>query len=143
MALSQEALLMLGLWRKAGKSEEPLELVLPTKADATRMRFALYNAAKPIRTGKQVDAEVLAAVESLSVRAVENKVIFAKKSASALIEAALAALGEDGVEGALVKPKTPLEVAAETSLQSVLGRLAENEPKPEPTRATPYYRREG
>lgn len=143
MALSQEQTVMLGLWRKALREGE-LELVLPTKSDALRMRFSLYNAMRLVRTGKLVDPELTAAAEQFSIRVEDRVVKFFPKTAGALMDVALKALGGVVPEA----PKTAEEAEVEGSLGRLLQRLGSdgtgesNPPSDGPARpATPYYKR--
>lgn len=145
MKVSQEVLAMQGLWRRALAREEGLSVALPTKSDATRMRFALYNAVRGVRKGDIVDPELLRATEELAVRVgVDGKgkpcVTFVKKSNGVLLAAALDALGGDLPAPAPTAEEVALGGVAERL--SALSKEVSGEAAPaEPARVTPYYKR--
>lgn len=50
--MDEQKALLHGLWRKAAQSDGPIELPCQTESNAKRMRFALYNAVRDVRSGK-------------------------------------------------------------------------------------------
>lgn len=66
--MDEQKKLLQGLWRKAFLAEEPVLIPCKTEANATRLRFSLYNAVRTIRSGKQqVDETLQQATENVSV----------------------------------------------------------------------------
>ena len=57
--MDKQKLLIQALWRKARMEKEPLRLDCKTQSKAIRMRFALYNAVKHVRSGLQPADEAL------------------------------------------------------------------------------------
>ena len=64
---TKEHLILHAVWRKAFNDGQ---LTIPVKSasDATRLRFSLYNAVRPVREGKVVAPDLLQAVQECSVR---------------------------------------------------------------------------
>ena len=139
--LTQQQLTLLGVWRQAFRAGGRFELALPSKSDAVRMRFALYNAIRPIRLGTLVDEELAQACQDLSVRVEGSMVFLEEKSTSAIMQAAMAALGGQLPEGAA--PKQALEIAADESLKKLMGIMESTDQPDTVGRVTPYYTREG
>lgn len=66
--MDEQKQLLQGLWRKAFRQGTALEIPCKTESNATRMRFALYNAVRGVRAGKEkVDDLLKLAVENCSV----------------------------------------------------------------------------
>ena len=150
---------MQSLWRKAIGQNEPLKIRCASLADARRLRFALYNAVREFREGRDgrpprraADPELRRAVEECTVLFDQDDarvVVMQTKASSSMMQAALAALGADAPAGL-----DEVQMAAEVSAEEVrrkLGALAEgpapamhSEPTPAATplhRTTSYYTR--
>ena len=115
--------IMLGIWREAGRSEDGVTIPCESVANATRLRFALYNALKPIKAGKQVaDSALLHAIKSCSLSFTEDKLglVVRPKVATVLGKSMLAALAGKGV-------KTVEEYLLEESAARIMGVMAEPE----------------
>ncbi len=87
--------IMLGIWREAGRSEEGVTIPCESVTNATRLRFALYNALKPIKSGKQVaDSALQHAIKTCSLSYTEDKsgLVIKPKIATTLSKSMLAAL---------------------------------------------------
>lgn len=146
--MDQQKSVLQGLWRKAGRQDEPLEIACASNADAKRLRFALYNAVrefKPTPKGdpakKLADPALQMALDKCSVSFHEQDssiIIIRQKTSSAMMQAAMAVLGEERI-------LDEMDVAAEASFALVQKKLAEpqepGEYVPGTPRVTPYYTR--
>jgi len=136
---TKEHLILHAVWRKAFNDGQ---LTIPVKSasDATRLRFSLYNAVRPVREGKVVAPDLLQAVQECSVRIEGLSVVVQLKANTELMQAISDALG--GVEGleaaAEVIPTSAEAQAVEESQRKLLEKLGQDAA---PTRSTPYYTR--
>lgn len=150
--INNEVSVMQALWRVAYRKGKH-EILLPTLSDCRRIRFALYNAMRPVRQGKLVDPELAAAAEECSISIEGTTLVIQAKSRTAAMSAVLASLGGE-VEALLQEsPKTAEETEIEASQARLLQQLGNAEGKevspatdsPLPpaagTRVTPYYTR--
>lgn len=129
------------IWRKAWLSQEPLRIACPTESDAAQLRFALYNAVRPIRLGKKTADPALAeAIEGCSIsldREDPRVLILRKKLDSAVVGVLQNVLGDTPI-------LTEEEQVVAASEAKFLAKLAETpEPEAAPVvRTNPYYTRE-
>ena len=148
---TKEQLLLQALWRKAAR-EGRVEVKLKSKADATRLRFSLYNAVRLVREGKVVDEELRAAVEDCSIGLEGAVLTLQQKAQTAYFQVIAGVLGDDGIAEALAAPNpvsadsAPVTGAPE-DLAAMHERLAKEFGQPtaaEPSapRSTPYSTRE-
>lgn len=148
---TKEQLLLQALWRKAAR-EGRVEVKLKSKADATRLRFSLYNAVRLVREGKVVDEELRAAVEDCSIGLEGAVLTLQQKAQTAYFQVIAGVLGDDGVAEALAAPNpVSADIAPAAGngedLAAMQERLAKEfangqgveQPAP---RSTPYYTRE-
>lgn len=87
--------IMLSIWREAGKSPEGITIPCSTEGNAKRMRFALYNAVKPIKTGKLPgDGQLKQAIATCSLSFTPDKrgLVIRPKITTELNQSLLAAL---------------------------------------------------
>lgn len=145
--MNNESSVMQALWRKAYRDGRH-EIVLTSASDCRRIRFALYNAVRPVRQGKLVDEELAAAAEECSVSIEGTKLIIQAKSQTPAMAAVLESLGREAKKLLEPEPMTAEDAAIAASQERLLSALAAPEaspvaeaiaPKP---RVTPYYTRE-
>lgn len=145
--MDEQKALLQGLWRKAFGQDEPLEIPCKTASNATRMRFALYNAVRGVRTGKdKVDDLLRQAAENCSIGFhPEDKTILVmhRKVMTEMMQTIAGILG-DSPE--LKKTDEQMEVEASQAL--LMKKLSEGVSADQPTaadvglpRVTPYYTR--
>lgn len=145
--MDEQKKLLQGLWRKAFLHHEELRVPCKTKANATKLRFSLYNAVRKVRTGKEpADKELLQAVENCTIGFApddETVVLIQKKVMTDLMQAIIGIVGDDPN---LLKSEEDIEIA--NSQESFLKKL--NDPSQGLTerdlglpRSTPYYTRKG
>lgn len=154
--MDQQKAMMHALWRKAIRQEVPVRIPCGTAAKASKMRFALYNSVRNVRSGKeQSDAALLDALENCSVFFEEKDksvLVIGRKVASEMMQTIAGILGEE--KGLL---KSSEEIKMEELWRSAMGKVAEKVaegaaegvkgksvdiglPSAVP-RATPYYTR--
>ena len=144
---TKEQLLMHGIWRKAAR-EGKLELTLPTKADAVRLRFGLYNSVRAVREGKVLDEELRTAAEDCMISLVDDvKVVVQLKARTAFMQAIAGALGDDLEQALAASAPVSADSAQEASeLAAMQERLAkefgQTDQEQSAPRSTPYYTRE-
>lgn len=136
---TKEHLILHAVWRKAFATGR-LEIPVKSASDATRLRFSLYNAVRPVREGKVVSPDLLQAVEECSVRIEGLAVVVQLKASSELMQAIADSLGgEAELSAALNVVPTDAEAhAIEDSQKKLLEKLEQDAT---PTRVTPYYTR--
>ena len=134
---SPDQLLLHRIWRKAFRDGEMI-IDLPTPSDAMKLRFALYNAVRPVRQGKAVDEELLKAAESCLINIAGSVLTVQSKSLMPFMQAVTAALGEEvSAEQPVPLTQEEAEIAAsEERLKALL-----DTPEQAPERVTPYYTR--
>lgn len=144
--MNEQKALLQALWRKAARMEEPLRIPCGSPGEATRLRFALYNAVKDIRKPKEgftPEPELQAAVQNCSVSfdPEDKKVLLLQRQVVTGMMATLKGLlGPEGMaEETLVGPESLSP--EEESQRRLLEMLQEPEPEPAPARSTPYYTR--
>ena len=145
--MDEQKKLLQGLWRKAWLQGEPLVVPCKTEANAVRIRFALYNAVRAVRTGKQqADNDLQQAVENCSVGFVSGdraKLVIQKKVMTELMQT-IAELVGDSPEVL----KSDEDMAMERSQAVLMEKLSGGAPGLSPQdlglpRSTPYYTRGG
>lgn len=145
--MDEQKALLQGLWRKAFGQDEPLTIPCKTASNATRMRFALYNAVRGVRTGKdKVDDLLRRATENCSIGFdPEDKsiLIMQKKVMTEMMQTVAGILGD-----APELKKSDEQMEAEASLALLTKKLNEGVSADQPTavdvglpRVTPYYTR--
>lgn len=145
--MDKQKQVMQGLWRRAGRMTEALEIKCKTISDARRMRFALYNAVREFKPD-QKDGKAPKAADSALQHAIDNcsvsfksgeptTVLLRQKVATDLMMSALEALGDEAL-------LDEMDVAASASADAVMKKLAEEgqvEVNANLPRTTPYYTR--
>lgn len=139
--MSKEQTALQHLWVKAYR-ETVVTLNLPTAADARRLRFALYNAVRPVKEGRQEWPELLEAAEGCQIELDGERLSIRSRLSTAGMQAVLSALGvgEEELTGPETLPAQP-EGNIGQSL-SRLSRLMKETPPTEAPRSTPFYKRE-
>lgn len=146
-----ESAALQAVWRVALRTGRH-EIVLRDAMECQRVRFALYNAIRPVRTGKLVDAELSEAAAECTVLTEGSTLAVQRRTDTPAMQAVLASL--EGIEGLEEVAKTPEEVEVERSqarLQELLGiggagagegegQVSADSPVPG-ARTTPYYSR--
>ena len=87
--------IMLSIWREAGRDAKGVTIPCSTEANAKRMRFALYNAVKPVKAGRlAADSALKEAITTCSLSFTEDKkgLVIRPKVATELSQALLGAL---------------------------------------------------
>ena len=155
--MDKQKLLLQGLWRKAGASPEALRLPCRTRGEALRLRFALYNAVRKVREGKEPADEALTrALEEITLSFEDDAqtvLVMDQKVRSGMMQVVVAALGPQAVEGVSPVPatsqapalspflKTPEQIEEERSLERLREKLAAVTVAPPARTANPYYTR--
>ena len=119
--IQSEQDIMLSVWREAGRSQEGVVIPCESEANAKRLRFALYNAIKPVKTGRlAADTALKHAIANCSLSFTEDKMglHIRPKVATTLNKALLAAL-----EGKVIAS------TEELLLGEAFGRLSEIVPE--------------
>lgn len=96
MEISKSMAIFHECWRLANQGEEPKVLQCATVAAAARMRFAMYNAVKPYRSGKrEADPELAEAILNCSISLTPDKtgVIMGRKLDTEMSRMLLEAVG--------------------------------------------------
>lgn len=131
------------LWKTAGKNDKPLKIPCGDESSAARLRFALYNAVKPVKTGKLVDKELLDAATncSISYEQGDKTTLVIQQKIMAGLMPMLQTLVDPGV---IVSgpAKTQEEIEIEESLKRTLDKVNGLVESSEAVRKTPYYTRE-
>lgn len=156
--MDQQKMLLQSLWRRAYQSPEPIRVPCGTKSDAIKLRFALYNAVRLVRSGKEPADEVLKeAVENVSIGAEGEKqevLVLQLRTLSKTLQTVAGILSGEVAPGAsafgpafLLPPevKTGEQLLVEASqerLQSLLATPDEEGGAAKPSRVTHYYTRE-
>lgn len=160
--MDKQKLLLQGLWRKAGASPEALRLPCRTRGEALRLRFALYNAVRKVREGKEPADEALTrALEEVTLSfedAAQTVLVMEQKVRTGMMQVVVAALGPQA-EGVSPVPadsqgpttvataapspflKTPEQIEEERSLERLREKLAAAAAVPSARAANPYYTR--
>lgn len=150
--MDQQKAMMHALWRKAIRQEVPVRIPCGTAAKASKMRFALYNSVRNVRSGKeQSDAALLDALENCSVFFEEKDksvLVIGRKVASEMMQTIAGILGE---EKGLLKSseeikmeelqRSAVEKVAEGAAEGVKGKSVDIGLPSAVPRATPYYTR--
>ena len=87
--------IMLSIWREAGRTNEGVTIPCSSEANARRMRFALYNAIKPVKSGRlAADTALKEAVATCSLGFTADKcgLVIRPKVATELSQALIGAL---------------------------------------------------
>lgn len=154
--MDEQKALLQGLWRKAFRQDTPLEIPCKSETNARKMRFALYNAVRGVKTGKEkVDENLKEAVENCSVGFApddKTRLVIQRKVMTEMMQIVSEILGED----ATVCVKTEKEMEVEASITLALQKIRENgeesvvgqwnedpglQSLPGLPRSTPYYTR--
>ena len=138
--MDQQKMILRAVWRKAYEKEgsEGLEIPCQSDSDATKLRFALYNAVRGVREGKET-------VDDLLREAVENCTVGRKpgQSSTLLVQRKVMTKMMQTIAGILGDSpeliKTPEQVEMESSQALLLEKLQEQGTAP--SRSTPYYTR--
>ena len=138
--MDQQKMILRAVWRKAYEKEGPegLEIPCQSDSDATKLRFALYNAVRGVREGKET-------VDDLLREAVENCTVGRKpgQSSTLLVQRKVMTKMMQTIAGILGDSpeliKTPEQVEMESSQALLLEKLQEQGTAP--SRSTPYYTR--
>lgn len=113
------------LWKAAAKEGEK-RIEMESESQAIRMRFALYNSARPVREGKLIDPELLEAIKNCTVTT-EGKTLIVRAwrgdKAFQLIAAGMG-ISLDDVEGMEKVVKSQEELQAEESAGRLFAALA-------------------
>lgn len=138
-------------WLVAARRDagDPFTIPTSTKNDAIQLRFKLYNVVKPVRDGRNPDAELLDAISKvkISVGQVEPGrwgVVMARKTEEQDLLAALSmeGIGPEGAPAPVVEPPMPdfSGVFARLRSEGLLPEDAAQAPaQVEPTPAAPAY----
>lgn len=145
--MDKQKQVMQGLWRRAGRMPDALEIKCKNLSDARRMRFALYNAVREFKPDqkdgkppKVADEALQLGIDNCSVSFREGApttVLLRQKAKTDLMISALEALGEEAL-------LDELDVAASASANLVMKKLSGEVPveiDPNMPRSTPYYTR--
>ena len=145
--MDKQKQVMQGLWRRAGRMPEALEIKCKSLSDARRMRFALYNSVREFKPDqkdgkppKVADEALQLGIDNCSVSFKEGEpttVLLRQKTKTDLMISALEALGEEAL-------LDELDVAASASASLVMKKLSGEVPveiDPNMPRSTPYYTR--
>lgn len=141
--INNETAVMQAIWRHAHRKGEH-RIDLPSLSDCRRIRFALYNAVRGVRLGKEVDEELTAAAEECSICIEGTSLLIRAKSKTPAMQAVLSSLGAEALNLTELAPRSAEEVAIESSQGLLLEKLkaqfgtADGSPAP---RSTPYYTR--
>lgn len=154
--MDKQKLLLQGLWRKAGAAPEALRLPCRTRGEALRLRFALYNAVRKVREGKEPADEALTrALEEVTLSFEDDAqtvLVMDQKVRSGMMQVVVAALGgPQAVEEVSPVPatsqapspflKTPEQIEEERSLERLREKLAAVAVATPARAANPYYTR--
>ena len=161
--MDKQKLLLQGLWRKAGASPEALRLPCRTRGEALRLRFALYNAVRKVREGKEPADEALTrALEEITLSFEDDAqtvLVMEQKVHTGMMQVVMAALGPQAAKGVSPVPatsqvaaepspqalspflKTPEQIEEERSLERLREKLAAVAAAPSARTANPYYTR--
>lgn len=161
--MDKQKLLLQGLWRKAGASPEALRLPCSTRGEALRLRFALYNAVRKVREGKEpADEALMRALEEVTLSFEDDAqtvLVMEQKVRTGMMQVVVAALGPQAVEGVSPAPaasqvaaepspqtlspflKTPEQIEEERSLERLREKLAAAAAATPARTANPYYTR--
>lgn len=157
--MDKQKLLLQGLWRKAGAAPEALRLPCRTRGEALRLRFALYNAVRKVREGKEPADEALTrALEEVTLSFEDDAqtvLVMEQKVRTGMMQVVVAALGA-GPQAEGVSPvpatsqvaaepspflKTPEQIEEERSLERLREKLAAAAAATPARTANPYYTR--
>ena len=137
---SEDQIMMLKIWRKAFR-EGQITLKMPSHSDAVKLRFGLYNAIRPIRQGKAVDAELLQAATECSINLDGTALTIQLKSKTAMMQAVVDALGEDAFTPAQT-PVSAEEAEIMESQRRMLEKLTQSGDEARPVVNDPYNTRD-
>ena len=142
--INNETAVMQAIWRTAYRKGEH-RINLPSLSDCRRIRFALYNAVRGIRLGKEVDEELAAAAEECSICIEGTTLLIRAKSQTPAMQAVLSSLGTEALNLTELTPRSAEEVAIESSQEVLLEKLkaqfADDGTQVPGQRVTPYYTR--
>lgn len=137
---SEDQIMMHKIWRKAFR-EGQITLKMPSHSDAVKLRFGLYNAIRPIRQGKAVDAELLQAATECSINLDGTALTIQLKSKTAMMQAVVAALGEEAFTPAQT-PVSAEEAEIMESQRRMLEKLTQSGDEARPVVNDPYNTRD-
>lgn len=142
--INNETAVMQAIWRLAHRRGEH-RIDLPSVSDCRRIRFALYNAVRGVRLGKEVDEELAAAAEECSISIEGTSLLVRAKSKTPAMQAILATLGPEALGLTELTPRSAEEVVIESSQELLLEKLkaqfASDGTQVPGQRVTPYYTR--
>lgn len=142
MKQSQESALLRQVWRKA-LAEGRVVLPFKDAREARRVRFALYNAVKPVKDGLLVDDELLEAANECKVQFEgEATLVVVRRVMTTELQIIAESLGlVPGSTTELPAPKTAEEAQVATSLERLQEKLKDEGREQGTKRQTPYYER--
>lgn len=138
MPITNETEIMREMWRLAYSRKEGVTIPCPDKSSAMRLRFALYNAVKLYRNGKdEADSALTSAIANcqLAIGEDNKSVVMKRKLDSATNKAMLAILGN-------AMPQSVDDAMALESMARIMERVQETL-APEPTKDDTVARRYG
>ncbi len=112
------------IWRKAGREAGGVTIPCDSLSEARRMRFTLYNALKPVKTGRvEADAELRYAMDNCSISFTDDQkgIVIRPKVSSKLNKILL------GVLGGVVRSAD--DIAMEESVAKLMALAQETEAK--------------
>ena len=147
--MNQETALLHALWRKGLQSETPVRIPCAAKSDATRLRWALYNAVAKYRPEGskhgQADAVLAEAIENCSL-SVEGKepgpfaLVIQRKTLTNLMQTIAAVLGDAPIVDAVDAAAKESEARMMEKLQGLTTPTVDASAGA--VRSTPYYTRD-
>ena len=138
MPITNETEVMREMWRLAYSREGGVTIPCPDKASAQRLRFALYNAVKAYRKGKEeADSTLTSAIANcqLAIGGDDKSVVMKRKLDSDVAKAMLTLLGG-------VSPKSVEEAISLEAMERIMEKVNEILP-PEPEKVDEGARRYG
>lgn len=127
---SPDQLQLHAVWLKAN-TEGELFIPCGGKANATKLRFALYNSVKPFREGRAENPEMVEAIAAVSITLEGDGVRLQHRSASVIMQSVRAVLGDAPIPEQQIM--TQEEMESQRRLQELLST-----PKDGPVVANPY-----
>lgn len=128
--ISREYRIYLAIWRKALKSEEPVEIKCSSRNMAIAMRQGMYRAIRPFRSGTRIDEELRVASEKFVVFIKDNILEIRPRLTLAELDTMFDEIGIDEEDLLLGDERAKFE-----ELKTFI-----DDTKIRPT--TPYYKRE-
>lgn len=124
------------VWRAALGKPDGLRLECQTAAEAKRLRFALYNSVRHLRTeegARFADQELIRAVDNCSISFVDERVLLIQDNQFSPLRQVV----QKALEQYQIPVKTATEEASQTSAQKVMEALAKEGLGEPPAGSTP------